>query len=122
MKYLILGAGPAGLTFANRLLQNGIDDFLVIEKGDEAGGLRRSREVDGAPLDIGGGHFLDVRNPKVLDFLFPFMPKELWDEYYETRLQTKKDNDARVTKKRLEEMRLSMMNLGMGGSYAYRNM
>ncbi len=48
--------------------------------------------------------------------------KELWDEYYETRLQTKKDNDARVTKKRLEEMRLSMMNLGMGGSYAYRNM
>ena len=48
--------------------------------------------------------------------------KELWDEYYETRLQTKKDTDARVTKKRLEEMRLSMMNLGMGGSYAYRNM
>ncbi|MCR5357351.1 MAG: FAD-dependent oxidoreductase [Lachnospiraceae bacterium] len=81
MKYLILGAGPAGLTFANRLLQNGIDDFLVIEKENEAGGLCRSREVDGAPLDIGGGHFLDVRNPKVLDFLFPFMPKEMWDEY-----------------------------------------
>ena len=57
MKYLILGAGPAGLTFANRLLQNGIDDFLVIEKENEAGGLCRSREVDGSPLDTGGGHF-----------------------------------------------------------------
>ena len=48
--------------------------------------------------------------------------RELWDEYYETRLQAKKENDARVTKKRMEEMRLSLMNLGMGGSYAYRNM
>ena len=81
MKYLILGAGPAGLTFANRLLQNGIDDFLVIEKENESGGLCRSREVDGSPLDTGGGHFLDVKNPIVLDFLFEFMPKEMWDEY-----------------------------------------
>ena len=81
MKYLILGAGPSGLTFANRLLQNGIDDFLVLEKEGEAGGLCRSKDVGGAPLDIGGGHFLDVRNPKVLDFLFPFMGEEMWDKY-----------------------------------------
>ena len=87
MKYLILGAGPAGLTFANRLIQNGIDDFLVLEKEEEAGGLCRSRDIGGAPLDIGGGHFLDVRNPKVLDFLFPFMPQELWDRY---------DRDSRI--------------------------
>lgn len=81
MKYLILGAGPAGLSFANRLLQNGETDFLVLEKEAEAGGLCRSQEVDGSPLDIGGGHFLDVRNPEVLDFLFPFMPVEEWDSY-----------------------------------------
>lgn len=87
MKYLILGAGPAGLTFANRLLQNGIDDFLVLEKEADAGGLCRSRDIGGAPLDIGGGHFLDVRNPKVLDFLFPFMPKDMWDRY---------DRDSRI--------------------------
>ena len=79
MKYLILGAGPAGLTFANMLLQNGNDSFLVLEKEDEAGGLCRSREVDGAPLDIGGGHFLDVRRPKVNDFLFRFMPRTEWE-------------------------------------------
>ena len=81
MKYLILGAGPAGLTFANRLLQKGEQDFLVLEKEEDAGGLCRSVDVDGSPLDIGGGHFLDVRNPEVLSFLFPFMKEEDWDLY-----------------------------------------
>ncbi len=81
MKYLILGGGPAGLSFANRLLQKGETDFLVLEKEMEAGGLCKSREVDGSPLDIGGGHFLDVKNPEVLKFLFSFMPTEEWDAY-----------------------------------------
>ena len=78
VKYLILGAGPAGLTFANMLKQRGEDSFLVLEKEVEAGGLCRSVMVDGSPFDIGGGHFLDVRRPKVNDFLFRFMPKEEW--------------------------------------------
>lgn len=78
MKYLVLGAGPAGLSFANRLKQNGENDFLVLEKEHEAGGLCRSVMVDGAPFDIGGGHFLDVRRPAVNDFLFGFMPREEW--------------------------------------------
>ena len=81
MKYLILGAGPAGLSFANRLKQNRINDFLVLERENEAGGLCRSMDVDGAPLDIGGGHFLDVRRPDVNKFLFSFMPEEEWDLY-----------------------------------------
>ena len=81
MKYLIIGAGPSGLTFANKLLQNGENDFLVIERNEEAGGLCRSKDVDGRPLDIGGGHFLDVRNKDVLDFVFGFMPENEWDRY-----------------------------------------
>ncbi len=80
-KYLILGAGPAGLSFANMLKRAGEDSFLVIEKEDEAGGLCRSKDVDGSALDIGGGHFLDVRNPEVDDFLFTFLPKEEWDSF-----------------------------------------
>ena len=78
VKYLILGAGPAGLTFANMLKQRGEESFLVLERESEAGGLCRSVMVDGSPFDIGGGHFLDVRRPKVNDFLFRFMPKEEW--------------------------------------------
>lgn len=81
LKYLILGAGPAGLTFASRLKQNGEKSFLVLEKESCPGGLCRSMEVDGAPLDIGGGHFLDVRRPEADKFLFGFMPKEEWELY-----------------------------------------
>lgn len=80
-KYLILGAGPAGLTFANKLKDAGESSFLVLEKESEGGGLCRSEVVDGAPLDIGGGHFLDVRRPEVNKFLFEFMPEDEWDIY-----------------------------------------
>ena len=87
MKFLILGAGPAGLTFANALLDKGITDFVVLEKEKTAGGLCRSEMVDESPLDIGGGHFLDVRRPKVNEFLFRFMPEDEWDLY---------DRDSRI--------------------------
>ena len=79
--YLILGGGPAGLTVANRLLDRGITSFLVLEKEEDAGGLCRSRTVDGSPLDIGGGHILDVRRPAVIEYLFRFMPLEEWNIY-----------------------------------------
>lgn len=78
--YLILGAGPAGLTFANLLLKKAPElMFMVLEKEDTAGGLCRSKEVDGAALDIAGGHFLDVRRPEVNRFLFEFMPVDQWN-------------------------------------------
>lgn len=81
LKYLILGAGPAGLTVANKLKQEGVKDFLVLEKEKTAGGLCRSVDVDGAPFDIGGGHFLDVRRKKVNEFLFGFMPEKEWNKF-----------------------------------------
>jgi len=81
LKYLILGAGPAGLTVAAKLKQRGDFSFLILEKESEAGGLCRSTMVDGSPFDIGGGHFLDVKRPKVTEFLFQFMPKEEWKLY-----------------------------------------
>lgn len=87
VKYLILGAGPAGLTFANMLKLRGETSFLVLEKEEQAGGLCRSVEVDGSPFDIGGGHFLDVRRPKVNEFLFRFMPQEEWELF---------DRDSRI--------------------------
>lgn len=78
VKYLILGAGPAGLTVASRLKMRGETSLLVLEKEHEAGGLCRSVTVDGSPFDIGGGHFLDVRRPGVNEFLFRFMPESEW--------------------------------------------
>lgn len=87
MKYLILGAGPAGLAFAGSLLKMGEDSFLVLEKEASAGGLCRSVDVDGYPFDIGGGHFLDVRDTKVNEFLFQYMPECEWNQF---------DRDSRI--------------------------
>jgi protoporphyrinogen oxidase len=80
-KFLILGAGPSGLAFAHSLLAQGEDSFVVLEQEAEPGGLCRSMAVDGAPLDIGGGHFLDVRKREVLDFVFRFMPESEWNRH-----------------------------------------
>ncbi len=81
MKYLILGGGAAGLSLACALKEKGITDFLVLEKESEAGGLCRSVTLDGTGFDIGGGHFLDVRRPKVNEFLFKYMPENEWDRF-----------------------------------------
>ena len=81
MKFLILGAGPSGLAVANKLKQEGITDFLVLEREETAGGLCRSVNIDGAPFDIGGGHFLDVKRPHVNEFVFSFMPEEECEKY-----------------------------------------
>lgn len=80
-KYIILGAGPSGLSFAHTLRQLGEESFLVIEKESVAGGLCRSEKVDGAPLDIGGGHFLDVKRKEALELLFQFLPQSEWREF-----------------------------------------
>ncbi len=81
-KYLILGAGPSGLAFAHTLLERGEESILILEKENEAGGLCRSAMVDGKPLDIGGGHFLDLKRKEVLELVFRFMPREEWREHH----------------------------------------
>jgi protoporphyrinogen oxidase len=80
-RYIIIGAGPSGLSFAHALRDWGETSFLVIEKEPVAGGLCRSDDVDGSPIDIGGGHFLDIKRSEALDFLFRFMPRSEWQEY-----------------------------------------
>lgn len=82
-EYVILGAGPTGLTIASKLIQGGVprEEVLVLEKEIEAGGLCRSVDVDGFPLDIGGGHFLDNRNTVATNFLFEFLPEGEWNSF-----------------------------------------
>ena len=81
--YLILGGGPSGLTLGIELKRKYGErkSLLVLEKEDEVGGLCRSKEVDGSPFDIGGGHFLDVRRPAVDEFCFGFLPSDEWNSY-----------------------------------------
>ena len=81
MKYLILGAGIAGLTFATQLKRRGEDSFIVLEKENEAGGLCRTVYIGNTPVDIGGGHILDVRHPNVTKYIFEFMPQSEFNHY-----------------------------------------
>jgi len=82
-KYIILGGGPSGLSVAHGLIDNGCDpsDLLILEKESEVGGLCRSREIDGSPLDCGGGHFLDIKKQNVLDLIFRFLPEKDWNRF-----------------------------------------
>lgn len=82
-RFIILGAGPSGLALAHTLLDRGVplSEILVLEKESSAGGLCRSETVDGFPLDIGGGHFLDIKHKEVLEFIFRFMPESEWNRH-----------------------------------------
>lgn len=58
-KIVILGAGLAGLSTAYHLGKTGAD-YLVFEKEDEAGGLCRSKKIDGFTFDY-DGHLLHFK-------------------------------------------------------------
>lgn len=68
---LIIGAGFAGLGTAIRLLQNGIDDFVILERSDRVGGTWRDNTYPGAACDI----------PSVL-YSYSFAPNPDWSRVY----------------------------------------
>lgn len=68
---LIVGAGFAGLGTAIRLLQSGIDDFVILERGDRVGGTWRDNTYPGAACDI----------PSVL-YSYSFAPNPHWSRAY----------------------------------------
>ena len=49
---LIVGSGFAGLGAAVRLRQDGVEDFVVIERGSEVGGTWRDNTYPGAACDV----------------------------------------------------------------------
>ncbi|NBH71716.1 LPS biosynthesis protein [Clostridiaceae bacterium] len=61
VKYLILGAGVSGLTFANHI---GVQDYLIIEKESEAGGYCRTKRSGEYIWDF-AGHFFHFSHPEL---------------------------------------------------------
>src|SRR5919107_347199 len=49
---LIIGSGFAGLGAAIRLMKDGREDFLVVERGPEVGGTWRDNTYPGAACDV----------------------------------------------------------------------
>ena len=75
-EYLIIGAGVTGITLCKKLREKGIDNVVVLEALPEAGGLCRTRNIDGNVLDIGGGHFFHTKFSEVFDYVFQYIPKQ----------------------------------------------
>ena len=65
MKIAILGGGISGVSLA-RLLAADRHEVTVLEKSDRAGGLCKSRTVDGFTFDEAGGHILYSKRSDVL--------------------------------------------------------
>jgi UDP-galactopyranose mutase len=78
-KYLIIGAGPTGLGAAHRLKELGMDDYLVLEREDYAGGLSASfKDDNGFTWDV-GGHVVFSH----YDYFDDLLGSLLGDEYLE---------------------------------------
>jgi protoporphyrinogen oxidase len=77
-KYIILGAGPTGLSFARSLQLLGEDSFLVLEKEKEPGGSCRSSDTPYGKADIGGGHMWCTKFKEVDKFVKKHLPENEW--------------------------------------------
>ncbi|WP_326534570.1 FAD-dependent oxidoreductase [Pseudorhodoferax sp.] len=58
-RVLIAGGGVAGLAAARALRQRGIEDFVLLELEDQAGGNSRAMQLDGLPCPL-GAHYLPL--------------------------------------------------------------
>ncbi|MGA0060145.1 MAG: protoporphyrinogen/coproporphyrinogen oxidase [Planctomycetota bacterium] len=68
MKIAILGAGISGVAAARMLAEDG-HDVTVLEKSERAGGLCKSRVVDGFTFDDAGGHIMFSKRQDVMDWM-----------------------------------------------------
>lgn len=71
MKIAILGAGVSGLSLARFLVEGGhpAQDLRIYESAPVAGGLCRSKTVEGFTYDISGGHILYSKDKPALDWI-----------------------------------------------------
>jgi cation diffusion facilitator CzcD-associated flavoprotein CzcO len=74
LQVLVVGAGFSGLAMGYRLRQAGIDDFLIVDAGDEVGGTWRDNRYPGAACDV-DSHL----------YSFSFAPNPEWSRKFAPR-------------------------------------
>ena len=81
---VVVGAGPAGLTFAYELLRQTDRRVLILELESQVGGLSRTVRHNGNRIDIGGHRFFS-KSDRVMNWwahMLPFdSPKDLSDHF-----------------------------------------
>ncbi len=70
---LIIGAGPAGLTAAYRLLTETDYHPIILEASDQIGGISRTAQYKGNRMDLGGHRFFS-KNQEVNELWTSLMP------------------------------------------------
>lgn len=77
-RYIVIGAGPAGLTAARSLLAQGCTEVLVIEQEDVAGGISKTVRHNGNRIDLGGHRFFS-KSDEVMQWWQSVLPMESKD-------------------------------------------
>ena len=72
---IIIGAGPAGLTAALEMLRRTDIQPIVLEAGQEIGGISRTIRYKGNRMDIGGHRFFS-KSDRVMQWWLQLMPVE----------------------------------------------
>ncbi len=90
-KVLIIGAGPAGLTTAYKLLESGEEvDVTILESSDVIGGISRTYNYKGNRMDIGGHRFFS-KDQRVIDLWNKIMPMQAKPSKDDILLNNKKE-------------------------------
>lgn len=75
---IIIGAGFGGIALSIELHKHGIDDFLILERAGDIGGVWRDNTYPGAACDI-VSRFYSFSSDRHYDWSRPFAPREeIW--------------------------------------------
>lgn len=77
-KVIIIGGGFAGLGAAIKMKEQGIEDFILLEKGDELGGVWRENTYPGCACDV----------PSAL-YSYSFEPNPKWSRVFAPQAEIK---------------------------------
>ncbi len=88
-KVIIIGAGPAGLTAADKLLDEKEKyEVIVLEESQEIGGISKTVNYNGNRMDIGGHRFFS-KNQEVMEYWKNLMPLQGENSFDDEELRKK---------------------------------
>ena len=86
-RIIIIGAGPAGLTAAYKLLtDNNKYEVIVLEETNEIGGISKTVKDNGNRMDIGGHRFFS-KDESVMKFWEELMPLQGANSFDDEKLR-----------------------------------
>lgn len=112
-KVVIIGAGPAGLTMAKKLLEEKEKfDVVIVEESSDMGGISKTVKYNGNRMDIGGHRFFS-KDDRIVEFwnnLLPLQGKDSIDDKLlnrEKKLSKNGPDPEKIDKVMLVRQRIS---------------